>query len=356
MRKSLALLLCLPLFLLAACGTPAAPIPNPPLVLGEKYLTDLDYEQALLQFDQAITIEPKNPRGYLGKADALLHLDRQADAAAALADGAKQCRPQRAALNEARVEVGKSAVEGYIGLSAAYEKLGWREIAQALLRRVCEELPEESRLREALERLLDAPAQTEAVKDGDTTAAITTTEAPKEQWKRAVFYSAEGTITCTVTYEYDTKGQVNRINGQRSDGTSFFIIYQYNDKGQQIRQESCESDGRSSYSSYEYDDKGQKIRSESHVSDGNNGYEDYEYEYDANGKIVRQISISFYGDRHSNTHSCEYNEAGQLIRSETRCDDGTFSYSTFEYNDEGLRIRDNLYFEEKLSGYTIYEY
>jgi len=142
------------LLALAACGAPAA-IPNPPLVLGEKYLADLDYEQALLQFDQAIAIEPKNPRGYLGKADALLHLGRQADAAQALGAGAKATRGEtRAALRAVRAEAEKSAVDGYIGLSSAYHRLGWRDIALLLLKRVCEELPEEGRLREALEKLV----------------------------------------------------------------------------------------------------------------------------------------------------------------------------------------------------------
>ena len=154
MKKLLCLALSAALLIgLFACGAPAA-IPNPPLVLGEKYLFDLDYEQALLQFDQAIRIEPKNPRGYLGKADALLHLGRQADAVSALADGAKAARGEgRAALKAAQAEVGKSSVEGYVGLSAAYERLGWRDIAVALLRRVCGEMPEEGRLREALESI-----------------------------------------------------------------------------------------------------------------------------------------------------------------------------------------------------------
>jgi hypothetical protein len=143
------------LLALAACGKPYTPAPNPPVVLGEKYLTELDYEQALLQFDQAIVVDPKNPRGYLGKADALLHLDRQPEAVAALADGAKAVpKEQREPLQAAQAEVEKSPVDGYIGLSSAYEKLGWREIALVLLKRVCEELPEESRLREALEGLI----------------------------------------------------------------------------------------------------------------------------------------------------------------------------------------------------------
>jgi len=154
MKKPLSLAMVAALLLaLFACST-LVPIPSPPLVLGEKYLADLDYEQALLQFDQAISIEPKNPRGYLGKADALLHLNRKEDAASALTDGAKATWGNtRTALKAAQTEVEKTAVDGYIGLSWAYGKLGWREIAIALLQRVCEELPEESRLREALERL-----------------------------------------------------------------------------------------------------------------------------------------------------------------------------------------------------------
>ncbi|MCL1897178.1 MAG: hypothetical protein FWG03_11635, partial [Clostridiales bacterium] len=177
MKKLLSIVLSAALLLaVAACGAPAA-IPNPPLVLGEKYLTDLDYEQALLQFDQAIVIEPKNPRGYLGKADALLHLDRQSDAVSALSDAAKQCKPRRAALNEVKAEVAKSFVDGYIGLATAYEKLGWREIALLLLQRVCEELPEESRLREALERLMSVVDITESMNNSNRETADTTQSA-----------------------------------------------------------------------------------------------------------------------------------------------------------------------------------
>ena len=155
MKKLLSLTLTAALLLtLVACGAQPAAIPNPPLILGEKYLTDLDYEQALLQFDQAIEIEPKNPRGYLGKADALLHLNRQPDAVAVLNTGAKATRSDvRDALKEVQKEVGKSIVDGYIGLADTYERLSWKDIAVLLLQRVCKELPEEGRLKVALEKL-----------------------------------------------------------------------------------------------------------------------------------------------------------------------------------------------------------
>ena len=163
MKKLSAFLLTAMLLLaLFACGTSVA-IPNPPLILGEKYLSDLDYEQALLQFDQAITIEPKNPRGYLGKADALLHLDRQDEAAQLLGAGVKATSGEdRSALTATQTEITKSTIDGYIGIASAYEKLGWREIAIALLKRVCEELPDDSRLKAALERLISTPETTHA--------------------------------------------------------------------------------------------------------------------------------------------------------------------------------------------------
>ncbi|MDR3277843.1 MAG: tetratricopeptide repeat protein [Oscillospiraceae bacterium] len=40
------------------------------LDLGEKYLLDLDYEQAIVYFEQLVEVEPKNPRGYTGLAEA----------------------------------------------------------------------------------------------------------------------------------------------------------------------------------------------------------------------------------------------------------------------------------------------
>jgi len=200
MKKLLSLALALALLLaFAACGAPTA-IPNPPLILGEKYLTDLDYEQALLQFDQAITIEPKNPRGYLGKADALLHLDRQADAASALGDGAKQCRSQRTALNEAKAAVAKSLVDGYIALFTAYEKLGWREVALALLRRVCEELPEESRLREALEGLERLIATSN--NEGNTALQDSEMETVPSELPEGVF-GMKDVLECGITMDTD---------------------------------------------------------------------------------------------------------------------------------------------------------
>ena len=61
----------------AGCGMPAVPATAADcLALGEKYLLELDYEQALVQFLNAIDIDPMNPRGYTGAAEAYVGLGR----------------------------------------------------------------------------------------------------------------------------------------------------------------------------------------------------------------------------------------------------------------------------------------
>jgi len=157
MKKLLSLVLVASLLLvLTACGAQPTTIPNPALVMAEKYLADLDYEQAIVQFDQAIKIEARNPRGYLGKADALLQLERQDEAADVLAVAAKKAqKDQREDLKAVQEEIRKSPEDGFVSLSSAYEKLGWRELALSLLRRATAKFPDMQKIVSALKSLSD---------------------------------------------------------------------------------------------------------------------------------------------------------------------------------------------------------
>jgi tetratricopeptide (TPR) repeat protein len=60
------------------------------LDLGEKYLLELDYEQAIVQFTKLIEIEPKNARAYTGAAEAYTALGRADEAIAILEQGLVQ--------------------------------------------------------------------------------------------------------------------------------------------------------------------------------------------------------------------------------------------------------------------------
>ena len=90
MKRMLLTVLCLvlALSLLASCVSPALPLTAMELLdLGEKYLLELNYERALVQFLRVIEIEPMIPRGYTGAADANIGLGRIDDAIAVLEQG-----------------------------------------------------------------------------------------------------------------------------------------------------------------------------------------------------------------------------------------------------------------------------
>ena len=57
------------------------------LSLGERYLLEMDYEQSVQQFLKLIEIDPKNPRGYLGLAEAYVALGKIAEAIQVLEQG-----------------------------------------------------------------------------------------------------------------------------------------------------------------------------------------------------------------------------------------------------------------------------
>jgi len=135
MKRLLSLALTVTLLLaLFACGKPAAAVPNPALVLAEKYLFDMAYEQALLQFDQAIVIEPKNPRGYLGKYAALEFMDRHDEAVQILQETKKKVvMAQRGQISAILAAAMASAIDGLATATEAYNGFGFRDVALKLL-------------------------------------------------------------------------------------------------------------------------------------------------------------------------------------------------------------------------------
>jgi len=73
---------------LTACTKPEPPLTTIELLsLGEKYLLELNYEQALVQFTKVIEIEPMNPCGYTGAAESYAALGQHEEAKKILQQG-----------------------------------------------------------------------------------------------------------------------------------------------------------------------------------------------------------------------------------------------------------------------------
>jgi hypothetical protein len=102
---SLALVALIALSVLAACSNAEKPLTAAELLsLGEKFLLDLDYEQAVVHFLRVIEIEPRNPRGYTGAAEAYIGLGEPQRAADILQQGLAAVDPEDAALIQERLD------------------------------------------------------------------------------------------------------------------------------------------------------------------------------------------------------------------------------------------------------------
>ena len=87
---ALAVLLLLVIGSGPGCSQHVAATPDELLSLGEKYLAELKYEETLVQFQELIEIDPMNPRGYTGEAEAYVGLGNTDRAITVLRQGLEQ--------------------------------------------------------------------------------------------------------------------------------------------------------------------------------------------------------------------------------------------------------------------------
>ena len=105
------------LFIFSACQKPAPTQAATELLsLGEKYMLELDYEQALVQFLKVIEIEPMNARAYMAAADAYLAMDEGENAIAVLQRGYDETGDPQVFLMELHVHYKTEGYEDFLNL------------------------------------------------------------------------------------------------------------------------------------------------------------------------------------------------------------------------------------------------
>lgn len=118
--------------------------------LGERYLLALDYEQAVVQFQKLIEIDPMNPRGYTGLAGAFTRLGKIGDAISVLRQGFgvlpdnNEFLTQAAEIYEEIIETAPYEPDAYLGLADVYAALGDTESVINTLSRGFERLTDHS--------------------------------------------------------------------------------------------------------------------------------------------------------------------------------------------------------------------
>ena len=87
--------------------------------LAQRYLDELQYEQAIAEYEVAIAIDPKNPEAYLGLAEVYVTMDDIEKALDVLAEGYEQTESARivARQRELEEELGRESAQGQGSLS-----------------------------------------------------------------------------------------------------------------------------------------------------------------------------------------------------------------------------------------------
>jgi len=153
-------------------------------------------------------------------------------------------------------------------------------------------------------------------------------------------------------------GKPTRKTLYNSNGTMHMTIfsYEYDKKGNETRSEQLFADGGAHTYTREnkYNWKGQLIRAELQMDNRDNGF--ITYEYNADGQVIRHVYTDNEFGEFSGVATYIYNEQGQLIRTDPAEGLEGPRHSTYEYDAQGLLIRENDYSYDNLTGYYLYEY
>ncbi|MCD7804368.1 MAG: tetratricopeptide repeat protein [Oscillospiraceae bacterium] len=325
MKKLLSIILSivLTLTLFTSCGSVDIALASTYLNLGEKYLADSNYEEAIDYFNKLIEVEPTNERAYLGEAEAYVALD-DTDGAIAI------------------LEQGIEAVEDPTEIQAMLaELLGESEVENEVI--ADEVVTEEDATPEA------DITQEETIEDNETR------EEDELVITEIYYYESDGSVDYWQEYEYNSDGVLTKVTVYTADQrVSNYNVYEHDSDGKLASWESFGSENElTSSGEYEYDSNGNMVKMISYDLSGNVTLEcDSEYDEEGNRVKVTMIENSWRyvidynsrGDLVSGTaysgetvtsemhYENEYDEDGKLIRTEGYDADGNISeYYECEY-------------------------
>lgn len=300
MKKILTLLLACALILsLAACGQ-KAPTWQEQYDLGIRYLTDGNYEEAIIAFTAAIEIDPKKAEAYIGRGDAYIGSgETDENLTAAMAD------------YEKAVEADETNAAAYLGLADVYIRMGEYDKAMEILKT-------------GLEKSGNDPSIADKIAEMEQGSFVDSSN----RVRRNNDYNMDNQLTSYTLYEYDTLGRrcgwenwsyedhdsdngymlldtpyldnycIVTFNSQnlpeknqfyKADGVpDSYDTFVYNEKGLKTEQYRYKPEGElDCYFLYYYNDLGQRIKYEGYHADGSMyGY--WISEYDANGNFVKE--------------------------------------------------------------------
>jgi len=254
------------------------------LSLGEKYLLELDYEQAIVYFSRVIEIEPRNARAYVGRGTAYVLWNEQLTPA--MADF------------ERAIEIDEGYADAYLGLIDIYirmndfdkaleiAELGFERTGSDAIRAKIDELTggdvRDSSNQVRMRRTFSPDGVLLHYMISDYTAA--------GRFSGWTLYNADGTVSTRGELIFDEHGREVRRNIYGPDwALGNYDMVTYNDDGTEaelLRYDA--NDSLVGIIRFEYDSRGVQTGYRSY--DGSNVLEGYwVFEFDENGRKVREL-------------------------------------------------------------------
>ena len=298
MKRVVRLLLSLILVLsLTACGQ-SAPTWQEQYDLGVRYLSEGNYEEAIIAFTAAIEIDPNRAEAYVGRGDAYIGSgETEENLTTALAN------------YEAAVALDETNAAASLGLADVYVRRGDYNRALEVLRDALEKTGTD-------QSIADKLAEMESGTFTDSMARV----------RRSNSYDLDGTLISYTEYAYNEAGKKCGWKNYVSEGTGeIFTLTSscevtFGSNGLPEKNQFFEADGTPSYyDTFVYDEAGRKKE---------------QYRYEADGDLF--IYFNFY-----------YNTNGRESKYEEYWPDGSMiSYYISEYDDAGRLLKETRYSPE----------
>lgn len=304
MKKTLTGVLLTVLLLCTACGQKeSVPTWQDQYDLGVRYLSDGNYEEAIIAFTAAIEIDPKQPLLYIGRADAYIAKgDTDENLSSALLD------------YEKAISLDDANSEAWLGLADVYIRYGDYDKAMEVLR-------------EALDKTGNAQPIVAKLTEMESGSIVDSSN----QVRRSSDYDLNGTLLGYTLYKYDEKG--------RRCGWENWSCSDSDGEGNTLP---LDAPIMENYCVVSYDERDLPVRYQFYNADGASSSHDI-FVYNTAGLKVEQHRYSVTGEREC-YFLFYYNDQGQEIRYEGYNDDGSmYNYWISEYDADGNFIKETQY-------------
>lgn len=252
------------------------------LDLGPKYLEEMDYEQALVAFNAALKIEPKNVDAYLGIVEVYIRTNEFELALETAKEGYEVTGDERLKEKIDMIESGDIfASNGWVMKSSVYNKagslLGWYEYTYNLKGQeasvTCYNAKGEQE--QYLERTYDEeerPLITYARWWNDSEAGFdkVVKEYSGNNWRETHYNGTSDEIDHYEDVEADSEGKKLKSTDYNKDGSITGIeVSEYDEDGKFIKSEHYDADNRlSGYDINTYDEEGKSLQQQHYDADG----------------------------------------------------------------------------------------